>query len=122
MGALLRGGGGGEHRAALSRERERLAGALEFEAAARLRDLIAGIERVRLARSVVSGEGAQAVVAPSTEPGVIEVFVLCEGRLVSHRGVAAGDAAGLAAFAEEALQRQESRPPGAGKGGRAGRG
>jgi DNA polymerase III subunit epsilon len=114
--ALLRGEGGEEHLRALVLERKRLAGALEFEAAARLRDLIAGIERVRLARSVVSGEGAQAVVAPSTEPGVIEVFVLCEGRLVSHRGFEAGDAAGLAAFAEEALQRQESLPPGAKNG------
>jgi DNA polymerase-3 subunit epsilon len=114
--ALLRGEGGEEHLRALVLERKRLAGALEFEAAARLRDLIAGIERVRLARSVVSGEGAQAVVAPSTEPGVIEVFVLCEGRLVSHRGFEAGDAAGLAAFAQEALQRQESLPPGAKNG------
>ncbi len=114
--ALLRGEGGEEHLRALVLERKRLAGALEFEAAARLRDLIAGIERVRLARSVVSGEGAQAVVAPSTEPGVIEVFVLCEGRLVSHRGFEAGDTAGLAAFAEEALQRQESLPPGAKNG------
>ena len=93
--ALLRGEGGEEHLQALVRERKRLAQALEFEAAARLRDLIAGIDRVRLARSVVSGEGAQAVVAPSTEPGVIEVFVLSEGRLVSHRGFEAGDAAGL---------------------------
>ncbi len=114
--ALLRGEGGEEHLRALVLERKRLAGALEFEAAARLRDLIAGIERVRLARSVVSGEGAQAVVAPSTEPGVIEVFVLCEGRLVSHRGFEAGDTAGLAAFAEEALQSQESLPPGAKNG------
>jgi DNA polymerase-3 subunit epsilon len=114
--ALLRGEGGEEHLRALVLERKRLAGALEFEAAARLRDLIAGIERVRLARSVVSGEGAQAVVAPSTEPGVIEVFVLCEGRLVSHRGFEAGDAAGLAAFAQEALQRQESLALGAKNG------
>ena len=114
--ALLRGEGGEEHLRALVLERKRLAGALEFEAAARLRDLIAGIERVRLARSVVSGEGAQAVVAPSTEPGVIEVFVLCEGRLVSHRGFEAGDAAGLAAFAEEALERQALLPPGAKNG------
>ena len=49
--ALLRGEGGEEHLAALVRERERLAAALEFEAAARLRDLIAGIERIRLTRS-----------------------------------------------------------------------
>jgi hypothetical protein len=97
--ALLRGEGGEEHLHALVRERKRLAQALEFEAAARLRDLIAGIERVRLARSVVSGDGAQAVVAPSTEPGVIEVFVLSEGRLVSHRGFEAGDAGALTRFA-----------------------
>ncbi|CAN5664364.1 hypothetical protein BH24ACT18_BH24ACT18_13570 [soil metagenome] len=114
--ALLRGEGGEEHLHALVRERKRLAQALEFEAASRLRDLIAGIERVRLARSVVSGEGAQAVVAPSTEPGVIEVFVLSEGRLVSHRGFEAGDTAGLTRFAEEALGREEDVPP-AGKNG-----
>ena len=65
--ALLRGEGGEEHLAALVRERERLAGALEFEAAARLRDLIAGIERIRLTRAVVGAEGLQAVVAASTE-------------------------------------------------------
>ena len=114
--ALLRGEGGEEHLHALVLERKRLAQALEFEAAARLRDLIAGIERVRLARSVVSGEGAQAVVAPSTEPGVIEVFALSEGRLVGHRGFEAGDGAGLAAFAQEAMERQESLPA-AGKNG-----
>ena len=108
--ALLRGEGGEEHLHALVLERKRLAQALEFEAAARLRDLIAGIERVRLARSVVSGDGAQAVVAPSTEPGVIEVFVLSEGRLVSHRGFEVGDTEALSLFAEEALERQRALP------------
>ncbi len=108
--ALLRGEGGEEHLHALVLERGRLAQALEFEAAARLRDLIAGIERVRLARSVVNGDGAQAVVAPSTEPGVIEVFVLSEGRLVSHRGFEAGDTDALTRFAEEALERQRALP------------
>jgi DNA polymerase III subunit epsilon len=101
--ALLRGEGGEEHLRALVRERARLAAGLEFEAAARLRDLISGIERVRLSRAVVSAEGVQAVVAPSTEPGVIEVFVLCGGRLVAHRGFESGDAAGLARFAGEVL-------------------
>ncbi|HET6886138.1 MAG TPA: UvrB/UvrC motif-containing protein, partial [Rubrobacteraceae bacterium] len=103
--ALLRGEGGEEHLAALVRERERLAGALEFEAAARLRDLIAGIERIRLTRAVVSAEGLQAVVAASTEPGVVEVFALSEGRLVAHRGFGAGDRAALSDFAEEVLAR-----------------
>jgi hypothetical protein len=101
--ALLRGEGGEEHLKALVRERERLAAALEFEAAARLRDLIAGIERIRLTRAVVSAEGLQAVVAASTEPGVVEVFALSEGRLVAHRGFAEGDVAGLSGFAEEVL-------------------
>jgi excinuclease UvrABC nuclease subunit len=105
--ALLRGEGGEEHLAALVRERERLASGLEFEAAARLRDLIAGIERIRLARAVVSAEGVQAVVAPSTEPGVVEVFVLSEGRLVAHKGFETGDLAGLSGFAEEVLAWQE---------------
>ena len=105
--ALLRGEGGEEHLAALVRERERLAGALEFEAAARLRDLIAGIERIRLARAVVSADGVQAVVTTSTEPGVVEVFILSRGRLVAHEGFEAGDLAGLARFAEGALARCE---------------
>jgi DNA polymerase-3 subunit epsilon len=101
--ALLRGEGGEEHLAALVKERERLAGALEFEAAARLRDLIVGIERIRLARAVVSADGAQAVVAASTEPGLVEVFVLSDGRLVAHEGFEAGDLTGLSTFAEGAL-------------------
>jgi DNA polymerase-3 subunit epsilon len=103
--ALLRGEGGEEHLAALVRERERLAGELEFEAAARLRDLIAGIERIRLTRAVVSAEGLQAVVATSTEPGIVEVFALSEGRLVGHRGFEAGDLAGLSGFAREVMER-----------------
>jgi DNA polymerase III subunit epsilon len=101
--ALLRGEGGEEHLAALVRERERLAAALEFEAAARLRDLIAGIERIRLTRSLASAEGLQAVVAASTEPEVVEVFALSEGHLVAHRGFGVGDLAGLSRFAEEVL-------------------
>jgi DNA polymerase-3 subunit epsilon len=111
--ALLRGEGGEEHLRALVRERERLAANLEFEAAARLRDLISGIERIRLSRTVVGAEGVQAVVAPSTEPGVIEVFILCAGRLVAHRGFEPGDATGLARFAYEVLARPQengSRP------------
>ena len=111
--ALLRGEGGEEHLRALVGERQRLAAGLEFEAAARLRDLISGIERVRLSRAVVSAEGVQAVVAPSTEPGVIEVFILYGGRMVAHRGFEPGDASGLTSFAEEVLARpeqNESRP------------
>ena len=110
--ALLRGEGGEEHLAALVEERRRLAASLEFEAAARVRDLISGIERVRLARSVVSAEGVQAVVADSTEPGMVEVFVLSGGRLVSHQGFEAGDLAGLWGFAEEALAGETLRPNG----------
>jgi DNA polymerase-3 subunit epsilon len=105
--ALLRGEGGEEHLAALVRERERLAGELEFEAAARLRDLIAGIERIRLTRAVVSAEGLQAVVATSTEPGIVEVFVHFGGRLVAHESFEAGDLAGLSSFAERILARCE---------------
>ncbi len=105
MVALLRGEGGEEHLRALVTERERLAAGLEFEAAARLRDLILGLERIRLSRTLVDAEGVQAVVAPSTEPGVIEVFILCAGRLVAHRGFDPDDARGLARFAEEALAR-----------------
>src|SRR5215218_1181069 len=105
--ALLRGEGGEEHLRALVSERERLAAGLEFEAAARLRDLISGIERIRLSRTVVDAEGVQAVVAPSTEPGVIEVFILCAGRLVAHRGFEPDDAAGLARFADEVLARPQ---------------
>jgi DNA polymerase-3 subunit epsilon len=115
--ALLRGEGGEEHLRALVRERERLARGLEFEAAARLRDLISGIERVRLARAVVSAEGVQAIVAPSTEPGVIEVFVLHRGRLVAHRGFEAADTTSLAGFADEVLARPEQPDPRPGKEG-----
>jgi DNA polymerase III subunit epsilon len=105
--ALLRGEGGEEHLEALVGERERLAGELEFEAAARLRDLIAGIERIRLTRAVVGAEGVQAVVAPSTEPGIVEVFALSGGRLVAHRSFEPGDTAGLTLFAEEVLAGQD---------------
>ena len=111
--ALLRGEGGEEHLRALVRERERLAAGLEFEAAARLRDLISGIERIRLSRTVMDAEGVQAVVAPSTEPGVVEVFILCAGRLAAHRGFEPGDATGLVRFADEVLTRPQengSRP------------
>lgn len=101
--ALLRGEGGEAHLAALVRERRRLAGELEFEAAARLRDLIAGIERIRLTRAVVGAEGVQAVVTPSTEPGIVEVFVFSGGNLVSHGGFDVGDSLGLERFAGKAL-------------------
>ncbi len=103
--ALLRGEGGEEHLRALVGERERMAAELEFEVAARLRDLISGIERVRLSRAVVSAEGVQAVVAPSTEPGVVEVFVLSGGRLVAHQGFDPGKKGELSSFAEEVLAR-----------------
>ena len=106
--ALLRGEGGEEHLAALVAERQRLAGELEFEAAARLRDLISGIERIRLTRAVVSVEGVQAVVAPSTEPGVVEVFVLSGGRLISHRGFDASDTEAMIHFSEEILDGHEA--------------
>lgn len=108
MAALLRGEGGDEHLAALARERDRLARELEFEAAARLRDLISGIERVRLARGVVSAEGLRAVVAPSTEPGVVEVFVFSDGRLLVHKGFERGDRAGLEALANSVLSWHET--------------
>jgi len=60
---------------------------------------------VRLSRAVVSAEGVQAVVAPSTEPGVIEVFILSSGRLVAHQGFEPGDTGELSRFAEEVLAR-----------------
>ncbi|HSL00507.1 MAG TPA: DEDD exonuclease domain-containing protein [Rubrobacteraceae bacterium] len=109
--SLLRGEGGEEHLAALIRERERLAASLEFEAAARLRDLVAGIERVRLARSLVSAEGVQAVVAPSTEPEVVEVFVLFAGRLISHQSFETGDSESLSAFAQGVLSERMPTGP-----------
>ncbi|MGI9049863.1 MAG: DEDD exonuclease domain-containing protein [Rubrobacteraceae bacterium] len=100
---LLRGEGGEEHLSALVDERERLARAMEFEAAARLRDLISSIERIRLTRTVMSAEGLQAVAAPSTEPGMVEVFVLAGGKLVTHQSFGAGDVARLTRFASETL-------------------
>ena len=104
--ALMRGEGGEEHVAALVQERERLSSEREFEAAARLRDLIAGIERIRLTRAVVSAEGLQAVVSPSTEPGLVEVFALRDGRLIRHGSFEAGDRFGLSGFAESALSEE----------------
>jgi excinuclease UvrABC nuclease subunit len=98
ISVLLRGEGGEEHLEALVAERRRLAEVLEFEAAARLRDLISGIERVRLARAAISAEGVMAVVAPSTEPGIVEVFALSGGRLVAHEGFEPADEAGLKLF------------------------
>ena len=110
--ALMRGEGGEEHVAALVRERDRLSGQREFEAAARLRDLVAGIKRIRLTRAVVSAEGIQAVVTPSTEPGIVEVFTFSEGCLTSHRGFEAGDTVALSKFAEEVLAKSENPSPG----------
>ena len=114
--ALLRGEGGEAHLEALVRERDRLAKELEFEAAARLRDLIAGLERIRLTRALVSAEGVQAVVAPSTEPGMVEVFAFSEGRLVAHKGFEPEDAAGLALFAEGVLDDRDDITLSGGKG------
>lgn len=101
--ALMRGEGGEEHLAALVRERDRMAGEREFEAAARLRDLVAGIKRIRLTRAIVSAEGVQAVVTPSTEPGLVEVFTFSEGRLISHQGFEANDTDEISRFAKSAL-------------------
>ena len=110
--ALLLGEGGEAHLEALVGERKRLAGELEFEAAGRLQNLIAGIERIRLTRSVTTAEEVQAVVVPSTEPGIVEIFALAQGRLVAHRGFEPEDAAGLTLFAEEVLAAHDATPPG----------
>jgi DNA polymerase-3 subunit epsilon len=115
--ALLRGEGGEEHLEALVGERRRLAGELEFEAAARLRDLISGIERIRLTRAAVGSEGVQAVVAPSTEPGIIEIFALSGGCLVGHKGFEPENEAGIILFAEEVLKGQDEPAPPTGGGG-----
>jgi DNA polymerase-3 subunit epsilon len=101
--ALLRGEGGEEHLKALIRERDRLAVELEFEAAARLRDLIAGIERIHLTRALESAGYTQAVVTPSTEPGIVEIFAFSEGRLIAHKGFEPTDTSGLTLFAESVL-------------------
>ncbi|MGI8649343.1 MAG: DEDD exonuclease domain-containing protein [Rubrobacter sp.] len=104
ISALLKGEGGEEHLAALVAERDRLARELEFEAAARLRDLISGIDRVRFTRTLVSSEGLQAIVAPSTEPEVFEVFVLSGGRLVAHEGFTTTDSVAIREFASGAIE------------------
>ncbi|HEV8044784.1 MAG TPA: hypothetical protein VGP38_06365, partial [Rubrobacter sp.] len=118
--ALLRGEGGETHLEALVRERKRLAGELEFEAAGRLHDLISGIERIRLTRHVTTAEGVQAVIVPSTEPGMVEVFALSQGRLVAHKGFEPGDATGLALFAREVLTDHVDDPSTAAAGSREG--
>ena len=102
VAALLRGEDGGGRLEALRRERDRLAAALEFEAAARLRDLVSGIERLRLARTLGTSGVPQAVVAPSTEPGMVEVFAFEGGGLLAHGGFEAGDEEGLRGFAARA--------------------
>jgi DNA polymerase-3 subunit epsilon len=109
--ALLRGEGGEAYLEALIRERKRLASELEFEAAARLQNLISGIERIRLTRSVATTEGVQAVVVPSTEPGMVEVFALAQGRLVAHKGFEPGDVISLAIFAGEVLVAHDALMP-----------
>lgn len=113
ISSLLRGEGGEEHLAALVEERTRLAKELEFEAAARLRDLISGIERIRLARTLVSAEGLQAIVAPSTEPDVLEVFVISGGRLVAHESFGTDDREGVSKFASRAVGKERENRAGA---------
>jgi DNA polymerase III subunit epsilon len=110
--ALLRGEGGEEYLEALVGERKRLARELEFEAAGRLQNLISGIERIRLTRAVTTANGVQAVVVPSTEPGMVEVFALTQGRLVAHKGFEPEDAAGLALFAGKVLSGHDALPSG----------
>ena len=109
--ALLRGEGGEAYLEALIRERKRLASELKFEAAARLQNLISGIERIRLTRSVATTEGVQVVVVPSTEPGMVEVFALAQGRLVAHKGFEPGDVTSLAIFAGEVLVAHDALMP-----------
>jgi DNA polymerase-3 subunit epsilon len=109
--SLLRGEGGKEYLEALIGERKRLADELEFEAAARLRDLIAGIERIRLMRVVASAEGVQALIAPSTEPGMVEVFAFSDGRFVAHESFEPKDTPGLTLFAEEVLASHDGAAP-----------
>jgi DNA polymerase III subunit epsilon len=73
--------------------------------------LISGIERVRLARAAISAEGVMAVIAPSTEPGIVEVFALSGGRLVAHEGFEPADETGLKLFARGVLVAQGSSSP-----------
>ena len=114
--SLLRGEGGEEYLEALIGERKRLADELEFEAAARLRDLIVGIERIRLMRVVASSEGVQALVTSSTEPGMVEVFAFSDGRFIAHGSFEPKDASGLTLFAEEVLASHDSAAPFDGEG------
>lgn len=98
IAALLRGEGEC-HLRVLAGERDRLAAELEFEAAARLRDLIRNVERLRMARAATEHGGLRAFVASSTEPGVAELFVLRGGALIGHSGFPDGDEEGLLQFA-----------------------
>ncbi|TCJ16035.1 DEDD exonuclease domain-containing protein [Rubrobacter taiwanensis] len=101
---LLRGEGGERHLRALAAERDRLASELRFEAASRLRDIISGIERIRLARSVLDGGCVRAAVCPSPEPERVEVFVLNRGRLIAHRSFGAGEEEEMRRLAGRALK------------------
>ncbi|QYJ16018.1 UvrABC system protein C [Rubrobacter xylanophilus DSM 9941] len=108
IAALLRGEDGGERLDALRRERDRLAAALEFEAAARLRDLVSGIERLRLTRILGTSTTPLAAVAPSTESGMVEVFVFAGGALLAHGSFGAEDEEGLRGFAARARKARRS--------------
>jgi len=55
-----------------------------------------------------------AVVAPSTEPGIVEVFALSGGRLVAHEGFEPADEAGLELFARGVLAARDAPPNGEG--------
>jgi len=53
----------------------------------------------------------QVVVVPSTEPGMVEVFALAQGRLVAHKGFEPGDVTSLAIFAGEVLVAHDALMP-----------
>ncbi|BBL80696.1 hypothetical protein RxyAA322_25500 [Rubrobacter xylanophilus] len=107
IAALLRGEEE-ERLDALRRERDRLAAALEFEAAARLRDLVSGIERLRLTRVLGTSTTPLAAVAPSTESGMVEVFAFAGGALLAHGSFEVEDERGLRGFAARARKVRRS--------------
>ncbi|MCL6438658.1 MAG: DEDD exonuclease domain-containing protein [Rubrobacteraceae bacterium] len=103
IAALLRGRGGEEKLDALRRERDRLAARLEFEGAARLRDFILGIERLRATRAAIGSEGVCAVLSAASESGCVEAFAFRSGRLAGYRTFCLGEEEKVRRFARGVL-------------------
>lgn len=108
---LLRGEGGQQHIESLVRERDRLAGLLQFEAAASLRDLVIDLERARLMQVINDPDKVRVVLCPCDRAGYMEAAVFTGGNLLAHKELDAEDSSGLISFATQVLDlRSEVEP------------